>query len=69
MTVDDLRRLNPLAFYARAQDSAQVTWVFGGIAIGCGRQRLEWSAGRGRRFVVTESGRSNVKEQRQWSVR
>ena len=65
-TVDDLRQLNQFYFYAPAQDSVQGAGVFGEIAIGCARQRLEWFAGRGRQFVVTESGRSNVREQRQW---
>jgi hypothetical protein len=58
--VDDLRQLNQSFFYARARDSAQRTGVCGGIAIGCGRQRLEWFAGRGRRFVVTESARDSA---------
>lgn len=66
--VDDLRRLIQFYFYAPAQDSVQGSGVFGEIAIGCGRQRLEWFAGRGRQFVVTGSGRSNAREQRQWSV-
>ena len=55
MTADDLRQLNQFLFYAHAQDSAQRPGVCDEIAIGCGRQRLEWFAGRGRRFVVTES--------------
>jgi hypothetical protein len=68
-TADDLRQLIQFYFYAATQDSVQGTGVFGEIAIGCGRQRLEGFAGRGRRFVISESGRSNAKEQRQWSVR
>lgn len=67
-TVDDLRLLNQFYFYVLAQDSVQVTGVFGEIAIGCGRQRLDGFAGRGRQFVVTGSGRSNAKQQRHWSV-
>lgn len=67
-TVDDLRQLNQFYFYDPAQDSVPGTGVFGEIAIGCGRQRLEGFAGRGRQFVVTGSGRSNAKEQRQCSV-
>lgn len=34
--------------------------VFGGLAIGCGRQRLEGFASRERRFVVTESARDSA---------
>jgi hypothetical protein len=34
--------------------------VCGGIAIGCGRQRLEWFASRGRRFVISESARNSA---------
>jgi hypothetical protein len=67
-TVADLRQLNQFYFHAPAQDSVQGTGVFGEIAIGCAPQRLEWFAGRGRQFVVTGSGLSNVKEQRQWCV-
>jgi hypothetical protein len=48
MTVVDLRQLNQFYFYARAQDSAQGTGVCGGIAIGCGRQRLKLFAGPGK---------------------
>ncbi len=55
MTVNDLRQLNQLFFYARTQDSAQGPGVCDEIAIGCRRQRLEWFARRGRQFVVTES--------------
>ena len=68
-TAADLRQLNQLYFCACAQDSAQGAGVFGELAIGCGRQRLAGFVGRGRQFVVSESGRSNARQQRQWSVR
>jgi hypothetical protein len=60
MAAADLHQLNPLYFYALAQDLARRAGVCGGIAIGCRRQRLEWFGGRERQFVVTESARNSA---------
>ena len=54
-TVDDLRQLNQLLFLCPRTGFSAGAGVCDEIAIGCARQRLEWFAGRGRQFVVTES--------------